>query len=119
MLSTGRAETVSTIAAVDRQMGVAENSLDQIHRFKASPASQQNDEDKENATRAIEEEVAMLRESQEIMRSVLASMQAKLAECAAGRVGNVSTSVSFGANNHGFQVGTASGAISGISFGSI
>ena len=78
-----------------------------------------DDEDKENARRAIDEEVTMLRESQEIMRSVLASVQAKLAECAAGRVSNVSTSVSFGANNHGFQVGTASGAISGISFGSI
>ncbi|GAB7328900.1 hypothetical protein MBLNU13_g00765t2 [Cladosporium sp. NU13] len=117
MLATGQAETVTMIASVDRQIGAAENSLDQIHQFEASQASQQDDEDKENARRAIEEEVAMPRESQEIMRSILASMQAKLAECAAGRVSNVSTSVSFGAKNHGFQVETASGAISGISFG--
>jgi uncharacterized protein (DUF342 family) len=98
-------------------MDAAENSLAQIDQFEASQTSEEDDEDKESTRQAIDEEVAMLRASQEIMRSILASIQEKLAECAAGRVSNVSTSISFGANNHGFQVGTASGAISGISFG--
>lgn len=98
-------------------MDAAENSLAQIDQFEASQTSEEDDEDKESTRQAIDEEVAMLRASQEIMRSILASMQEKLAECTAGRVSNVSTSISFGANNHGFQVGTASGAISGISFG--
>lgn len=117
MLSAGRAETASIVASVDRQMDAAENSLAQIDQFEASQTSEEDDEDKESTRQAIDEEVAMLRASQEIMRSILASIQEKLAECAAGRVSNVSTSISFGANNHGFQVGTASGAISGISFG--
>jgi hypothetical protein len=117
MLSAGRAETASIVASVDRQMDAAENSLAQIDQFEASQTSEEDDEDKESTRQAIDEEVAMLRASQEIMRSILASIQEKLAECAAGRMSNVSTSISFGANNHGFQVGTASGAISGISFG--
>lgn len=115
MLSTGQAETASMIASVNRQVDAAE--MAQFNQLEASHASQRDDEDKDNAKRAISEELAMLRASQEIMGSILASMQAKLAECAAGKVSHVSTSVSFGANNHGFQVGTASGAISGISFG--
>jgi uncharacterized protein (DUF342 family) len=117
MLSAGRAETASIVASVDRQMDAAENSLAQIDQFEASQTSEEDDEDKESTRQAIDEEVAMLRASQETMRSILASIQEKLAECAAGRMSNVSTSISFGANNHGFQVGTASGAISGISFG--
>lgn len=117
MLSAGRAETASIVASVDRQMDAAENSLAQIDQFEASQTSEEDDEDKESTRQAIDEEVAMLRASQEIMRSILASIQEKLAECAAGQMSNVSTSISFGANNHGFQVGTASGAISGISFG--
>jgi hypothetical protein len=117
MLATGEAETSSMIATVDRQIDVAEGSLAQFHQFEDGQSSEQDDEDLESARWAIDEEVAMLRASQEIMRSIIASMQAKLAECAADRASPVATSVSFGANNHGFQVGTASGAISGISFG--
>jgi hypothetical protein len=51
------------------------------------------------------------------MRSIIVSMQTMLAGYEAGGVIKVYTNVSFGANNHGVQVGTASGPISGISFG--
>lgn len=117
MLSTGQAETTSVIATIDGQMDAAQDSLIQAQRSEDSQSSQQDDDDRKSAILAIGEEVTMLRASKGIMRSIIVSMQMMLAECEAGGVGKVSTNVSFGANNHGFQVGTVSGPISGISFG--
>lgn len=117
MLSAEHAETKSTIATIDGQMHAAQNSLAQVQRSEDSRSGQQDDEDMKSASLAVRGEVAMLRASQEIMRSIMVSMQTMLAECETGGVSKVYTNVSFGANNHGFQVGTASGPISGISFG--
>ena len=117
MLNTLQAETTSKITTVDGQMKAAQGSLVQLHQIQDSKSNQQEDEDRQVVSCAITEEVAMLRASQEILMSIIASLQAGLAEHESGAVNKVFTNVSFGANNHGFQVGTVSGPISGISFG--
>ena len=117
MLSTGQAETTSMIATIDGQRDAAQDSLIQVQRPEDSRSSQQDDDDRKSAILAIGEEVAMLRASKGVLRAIIVSMQTMLAEFDAGGAGKVSTNVLFGANNHGFQVGTVSGPISGISFG--
>jgi hypothetical protein len=114
MLSTEQAETTSKIATVDGRMNAAQA---RIHQTQDSQPDQQDDEDRQIVRYALDQEVSMLRESQEIMKSIIASMQAELAKHEAGEVSKVFTNVLFGANNHGVQVGTNSGPISGLSFG--
>jgi hypothetical protein len=117
MLSTRQAETTSRIAKVDGRMTAAQDSLVRIRQIQDSQAGQQDDGDRQIVSCAITEEVAMLRASQEILKSIIASMQAELAGHESGGVSKVFTNVSFGANNHGLQVGSVSAPISGISFG--
>lgn len=114
MLSTEQAETTSKIATVDGRMNAAQA---RIHQTQDSQPDQQDDEDRQIVRYALDQEVSMLRESQEIMKSIIASMQAELAKHEAGEVSKVFTNVLFGANNHGVQVGTNSGPISGLNFG--
>jgi hypothetical protein len=107
MMTARQDEMTATIATMDTQIDLTECSLAHMHQSG----------DMESATGAIEEELAQLRFSQEMMRNLISCMQAELAEHAVG-ASNASTRISFGINNSGFQVGTSSGPISGISFGS-
>jgi hypothetical protein len=116
-LSARQAEMTATISTVDTQVGLAEQSLTQMRLTEEHQSGQEDEEDMEGAAWAIEDELAMLRSSQETMRKLISSMQAELAERAAGGVSNSSTSVSFGDNNVGFQAATISGSVSGLSFG--
>jgi hypothetical protein len=116
-LSARQAEMTAIISTVDTQVGLAEQSLTQMRFNEEDRSCQEVEDDMEGATWAIEEELTMLRASQETMRELISSMQAELAERAAGGVCNTSTSVSFGNNNSGFQAGTISGPVSGLSFG--
>jgi hypothetical protein len=116
-LSARHAGMTATISTVDTQVVLAEQSLTQIRLTEEDQTSQEVEEDIEGATWAIEEELAMLRSSQETMRELISSMQAELAERAASGVSASSTSVSFGNNNSGFQAGTISGPVSGLRFG--
>jgi hypothetical protein len=116
-LSARQAEMTATISTILTQVGLAEQSLMQMRLTEEDQLSQEVQEDMEGAAWAIEDEVAMLRFSQETMRELISSMQAELAERAAGGISDSSTSVSFGDNNSGFQAGTISGSVSGLSFG--
>jgi hypothetical protein len=117
MMTARQDEMTATIATMDTQIDLTECSLAHMHQSGEDQLSQQEEEDMESATGAIEEELAQLRFSQEMMRNLISCMQAELAEHAVG-ASNASTRISFGINNSGFQVGTSSGPISGISFGS-
>lgn len=117
LLSAKQTEMTGSIALVDSQIVQAELSLVRMDQDQQDGLNQEDEEDMDSATWAIEEEVKMLRSSQETMKELLSSIQAQLSQSTAGAVSNVSTNVSFGMNNSGFQVGTSSGSISGMSFG--
>jgi hypothetical protein len=106
MMTASQDEMTGTIAIIDTQIDRAECSLAHMHQF-----DEQEEEDLESATRAIEEELALLRSSHTIMRSLISRMRAELAEDAGG-VSNTSTTISFGSNNSGLQIGTSSGPVS-------
>lgn len=114
MLSTEQAKTTSKIATIDGRINAAQA---QIHQTQDSRSGQQDDEDRHIVRCAIDQEVSTLQESQEIMKSITASMQAELAKHEAVGVSKVITNVSFGADNHGIQVGINSSPISGMNFG--
>jgi hypothetical protein len=78
LLSMRQAEVTSTIERVDTQIVSAERSLASLHTPEDGQSSQQDEEDMEDAMRAIAEGVAMLQVSQKIMRPLTASMGAKL-----------------------------------------
>jgi hypothetical protein len=111
MMTASQDEMTGTIAIIDTQIDQAECSLAHMHQFDEDQLSQQEEEDLESATWAIEEELALLRSSHTIMRSLISRMRAELAEDAGG-VSNTSTTISFGSNNSGLQIGTSSGPVS-------
>lgn len=74
-------------------------------------------EDQADAIRQIEEEQKALRASRKILDELFEKMQDEKIEKAAAESQSGSTSVTFGNQNSGFQIGVSNGSISGISFG--
>jgi hypothetical protein len=73
-------------------------------------------EGKSEAFRQLEEELKGVKASQELLRELLSKSQEEAVAKAAGSQSG-STTVTFGAQNSGFQAGTINGGVSGISFG--
>ena len=73
-------------------------------------------EGKTEAMRQLEEEVKGLKASQKLLQELLSKSQD---DAVARAVGNQSssTTVTFGAQNSGFQAGSIEGGVSGINFG--
>jgi hypothetical protein len=85
MMTARQDEMTATIATMDTQIDLTEVSLAHMHQSREDQLSQQEEEDLESATGAIEEELALLRFSQEMIRNLIECMQAELAEHQLGR----------------------------------
>jgi hypothetical protein len=90
---------------------VKELNLSDDEEEVATPA-----EGKTEAMRQLEEEVKGLKASQKLLQELLSKSQD---DAVARAVGNQSssTTVTFGAQNSGFQAGSIEGGVSGINFG--
>lgn len=86
-------------------------SDDEEEEEEATPA-----EGKVEALRQLEEERKALDASQKLLNELLAKAQEEAVAKAAGNQ-NHSTTVTFGDNNSGFQAGTITGGVSGLTFG--
>ena len=73
-------------------------------------------EGKAGALRQLQEERKALDASRKLLDELLSKAQEEAVAKAAGNQSG-STTVTFGAQNSGFQAGTISGGVSGISFG--
>jgi len=73
-------------------------------------------EGKTEAMRQLEEEVKGLKASQKLLQELLSKSQDDAIARAAGNQSS-STTVTFGAQNSGFQAGNINGGVSGITFG--
>ena len=73
-------------------------------------------EGKTEALQQLEEELKGVKESQKLLNELLSKSQEEAVAKAAGNQ-SVSTPVTFGAQNSGFQAGNISGGVSGINFG--
>jgi len=90
---------------------VKEMNLSDDEEEVATPA-----EGKTEAMLQLEEEVKGLKASQKLLHELLSKSQDEAVARAAGNQSN-STTVTFGAQNSGFQAGNIHGGVSGISFG--
>ena len=73
-------------------------------------------EGKTEALRQLEEEFKGVKASQKLLHELLSKSQDDAVAKAAGNQSG-STTVTFGAQNSGFQAGNINGGVSGISFG--
>ncbi len=73
-------------------------------------------EGKTEALRQLEEELKGVKASQKLLNELLSKSQEEAVAKAAGNQSG-SITVTFGAQNSGFQAGTINGGVSGINFG--
>jgi hypothetical protein len=90
---------------------VEEMNLSDDEEEVATPA-----EGKSEAMRQLEEEVKGLKATQKLLQELLSKSQDDAIARAAGNQSS-STTVTFGAQNSGFQAGNINGGVSGITFG--
>lgn len=100
----------------DNEVAAAEQALAELRIAESEHQSEQDEEDLDAASVAVEEEAASAQSCQDIMRELLSLMQTEKVQQAMSSKQAQSIKVTFGDNNSGFQMGTNSGTISGISF---
>lgn len=115
-LSARQAKMTAVVRTSDTRLALAEQSLLELRRTDVHEQSEQDEEDVETASLAIETEIETLQSAQEAMRELISIMQAEKVEQALARSQSGCVNVSFGDDNRGFQVGSNTGHISGVSW---
>jgi hypothetical protein len=116
-ISTKQTEVKSAITTADRQLVVLESRLEELNLSSDDEEAGEPSEGRGEVLRQLEEERRALQVSQKLLDELLSKSQEEaVAKAAAGSQAN-STTVTFGNNNSGFQAGSISGGISGMTFG--
>lgn len=113
-ISAKQAEVKGALVTADKQLIVLENKLEEMNlnddeEEVAAPA-----EGKAEALRQLEEERKALDASRKLLDELLSKSQEEAVATAAG---SQPTTVTFGNHNSGFQAGTVTGGVRGITFG--
>jgi hypothetical protein len=108
-ISAKQAEVQGAITTADRQMVVLENRLEDL-AVSSDEEAFTPAEDRAEALRQLEEERKALHTSRKLLDELLARSQEAAVAKAAGSQG-ISTTVTFGNQNSGFQAGTISGGV--------
>jgi hypothetical protein len=115
-VSTKQDEVKGAITTAEKQLMVLENKVEEMNlsdddKEEAAPA-----EGKTEALRQFEEELKGVKALQKLLNELLSkSQEAAVAKAAGNQSG--SPTVTFGAQNSGFQAGNIHGGVSGINFG--
>ncbi|KAH7418769.1 hypothetical protein BKA64DRAFT_739149 [Cadophora sp. MPI-SDFR-AT-0126] len=112
-ISTKQDEVNGAITTADRQLVVLENKLEELNLSS-------DDDDatglKAEVLRQLEEELKGVKASQKLLNELLSkSKEEAIAKAAGNQTGSIT--VSFGAQNSGFQAGNINGGVSGMTFG--
>ncbi|KAI0908884.1 hypothetical protein F4823DRAFT_563459 [Ustulina deusta] len=114
-IATKQDEVKGAITTADKQLIVLENKVEEMNLSDdeevAIPA-----EGKTEALQQLEEELKGVKASQKLLSELLSKSQEDAVAKAAGDQSG-STTVTFGAQNSGFQAGIINGGVSGTSFG--
>jgi hypothetical protein len=95
---------------------VLENKLEELNLGSDDDEAAGSGEGKTEALRQLEEELKGVKASQKLLNELLSkSQEAAVAKAAGNQSG--STTVTFGAQDSGFQAGTINGGVSGMTFG--
>jgi hypothetical protein len=95
---------------------VLENKLEELSLSSDDEEAAGSKEGKTEALRQLEEELKGVKASQKLMNELLSKSQEEVVTKAAGNQ-SYSITVTFGAQNSGFQAGNINGGVSGIDFG--
>jgi len=104
------------MTTADKQLIVLENRVEEMNLSDDDKEVATSVEGKTEALRQLEEELEGVKASQKLLNELLSKSQEDAVAKAAGNQSG-STTVSFGAQNSGFQAGNVNGGVSGISFG--
>lgn len=104
------------MTTADKQLIVLENKVEEMNLSDDDEEVATTAEGKTEALRQLEEELKGVKESQKLLNELLSrSQEEAVAKAAANQIG--STTVTFGAQNSGFQAGLINGGVSGMNFG--
>jgi hypothetical protein len=95
---------------------VLENKLEELNLISDDDDAAGSSEGKTEALRQLEEELKGVKASQKLLNELLSKSQEEAVAKAAGNQSG-SITVTFGAQNSGFQAGNINGGVSGIDFG--
>jgi len=95
---------------------VLENKLEELNLSSDDDETAGSREGKTEALRQLEEESKGVKASQKLLNELLSKSQEETVAKAAGNQSGPTT-VTFGAQNSGFQAGNINGGVSGITFG--
>ncbi|KAH8760640.1 hypothetical protein BGZ57DRAFT_770185 [Hyaloscypha finlandica] len=115
-ISTKQTEVKGAITTVDRQLVVLENKLEELNLSSDDEEAAGSREGKTEALRQLEEEFKGVKAPHKLLNELLSKSQEETVAKAAGNQSGPTT-VTFGAQNSGFQAGNINGGVSGITFG--
>jgi len=115
-ISTKQTEVKDAITSADRQLVGLESKLEELNLSSDDDEAAEFREGKSEILRQLEEELKGVKASQKLLNELLFKSQEEAIAKAAGSWSG-STTVTFGAQNSGFQAGNINGGVSGISFG--
>jgi hypothetical protein len=95
---------------------VLENRLEELNLSSDDDEAAGSREGKTEALRQLEEEFKGVKASQKLLNELLSKSQEETVAKVAGNQSSPTT-VTFGAQNSGFQAGNINGGVSGITFG--
>lgn len=93
-----------------------ENKLEELNLSSDDNDAARSSQGKAEVLRQIEEELQGIKASQKLLHELLSKSQEEAIAKAAGNQTS-SITVSFGAQNSGFQAGNINGGVSGLNFG--
>jgi len=115
-ISIKQDEVNSAITTADRQLVVLENKLEELNLSSDDDDATGSSQGKAEVLRQFEEELKGMKASQKLLNELLSKSQEEaIAKVAGNQTGSIT--VSFGAQNSGFQAGNINGGVSGMNFG--
>lgn len=95
---------------------VVENKLEELNLSSDDDDAAGSTQGKDQVLRQLEEELKGAKASQKLLNELLSKSQEEaIAKAAGNQTGSIT--VSFGAQNSGFQAGNINGGVSGMTFG--
>jgi hypothetical protein len=117
VILTKQTDIASAIRTTDRQLAEVGKRLEELNVAGDDQIEAERTKNRADALRQIEEERKALSTSRKLLNELLSKAQDDAVAKAATESQTRSTTVTFGAQNSGFQIGVSNGPISGISFG--
>ncbi|KAH7305368.1 hypothetical protein BKA65DRAFT_531187 [Rhexocercosporidium sp. MPI-PUGE-AT-0058] len=115
-ISTRQDEVNNAITTADRQLVVVETKLEELNLSSDDDGAARSNRGKDEVLRQLEEELKGAKASQKLLTELLSKSQEEaIVKVAGTQTGSMT--VSFGANNTGFQAGNINRGVHGMNFG--